>query len=54
MDIQRNLDALSREPERIERPLTVVAIILTLVACALYAMPSNTSVERVAQPFVTN
>lgn len=49
MDIQRNMDALSREPERIERPLIVVAIILSLVACALYVTPSNAVVETVAQ-----
>lgn len=39
MDTQHDLDILNREPELIARPLTVVAIILTLVACALYALP---------------
>lgn len=39
MDMQRDMDILNREPELIARPLIVVAIILTLVACALYAMP---------------
>ena len=39
MDTQRDMDILNREPELIARPLIVVAIILTLVACALYAMP---------------
>jgi hypothetical protein len=39
MDTQRDMDILNREPELIARPLIVVAIILTLAACALYAMP---------------
>jgi hypothetical protein len=36
MDVQQNMEVLNREPERIARSLTVVAIILSLVACALY------------------
>jgi hypothetical protein len=40
MDTQRNTEELLREPLLIERSLKAVAIVLTLVACVLYAAPA--------------
>jgi hypothetical protein len=39
MDTQRNTEQLLREPVYIERALRAVAIVLTLIACAMYAAP---------------
>lgn len=40
MDTQRNTEELLREPLLIERSLKAVAIVLTLVACVVYAAPA--------------
>jgi hypothetical protein len=42
MHTQRTTDELRREPELIERILKKVAIVLTLIACAVYAAPAIT------------
>jgi hypothetical protein len=42
MDTQRNTEELLREPLVIERTLRAVAIVLTLVACVMYAAPALT------------
>jgi hypothetical protein len=42
MDTQRSTEELLREPEFIERALRTVAIVLTLIACAVYAAPAIT------------
>jgi hypothetical protein len=42
MDTQRNTEELLREPLVIERTLRAVAIVLTLVACVVYAAPALT------------
>ena len=40
METQRNTEELLREPLVIERTLKAVAIVLTLVACVVYAAPA--------------
>jgi hypothetical protein len=42
MDTQRNTEDLLREPVFIERTLRAVAIVLTVVACVVYAAPALT------------
>jgi hypothetical protein len=52
MDIERNTDVLHRELEVITRVLAKVAIILSLICCAIYAAPDHAGEVRVSAAHV--
>lgn len=54
METQRDTEALDEEPELFARALSRVAIVLAIIACAVYAVPVDAAtMENTTQRFAT-